>query len=160
MHRELSALELRDAQIDNNRAPAGAAEDAAEVCHPAEISDRRPAIDRAASRGLGAHLSRERPGRAAANTVQSLGSRRSFASSVTVAAPSGWKLTPSESKSLEKPFCTATVESRLEQRKLKLESKLTQRTGQFPAADYRAFNDAMSSALGLVERNVVFKKGE
>ena len=77
------------------------------------------------------------------------------AKAAPAAAP---KAAAAKERKLDRPFCTGTASSQLEARKLRLDTQVTQCSGQFPAGEYRAYLDATSTALGLVEQGMVFKK--
>ena len=82
----------------------------------------------------------------------------SLESHVTLTPPAGWQATPTEARRLDRPFCTASATAQLDAHKLRLETRLTQRPGQFPAADYRAYLDATNTALSLVEPGIILKR--
>ena len=79
-------------------------------------------------------------------------------SHVTLTPPAGWQAAVARSEKLDRPFCTGTANSQLEARKLHLDTQVTQRSGQFPPAEYRAYLDATATALGLVEQGMIFKR--
>ena len=82
----------------------------------------------------------------------------SLESHVTLTPPPGWQAAPARESKLDRPFCTGTASSQLAARKLYLDTLVTQRSGQFPAGEYRAYLDATATALGLVEQGLVLKK--
>jgi hypothetical protein len=82
----------------------------------------------------------------------------SVESHVTITPPAGWQLVATKDSKLDRPFCSATATGQIEARKLRLDTKVVQRAGQFPAGEYRAYLDATASALGLVEQGIVLKK--
>ena len=82
----------------------------------------------------------------------------SVESHVTLTPPPGWQAAAARESKLDRPFCTGTASSQLEARKLRLDTQVTQRPGQFPANDYRAYLDATSTALGLVEQGMILRK--
>ena len=79
-------------------------------------------------------------------------------SHVTVTPPPGWQAAAARGHQLDRPFCTGSASSQLEARKLHLDTQVTQRSGQFPAGEYRAYLDATATALGLVEQGLILKK--
>lgn len=81
-----------------------------------------------------------------------------FESRVTLTPPAGWRASAGAESKLDRPYCTGSVSTQLESRKLRLDCRITQRAGQFPATEYRAYLDATSSALALAEQGIVLKK--
>lgn len=81
-----------------------------------------------------------------------------FESRVTLTPPPGWQATAIRESKLDRPFCTGSVSSQMAARKLQIDSRVTQRAGQFSAGEYRAYLDATGSALGLFEQGIVLKK--
>ena len=81
-----------------------------------------------------------------------------FESRVTLTPPAGWRTSSTPESKLSRPYCTGSASTQLESRKLRLDCRITQRPGQFPATEYRAYLDATSSALALLEQGIVLKK--
>ncbi|MCE9612384.1 MAG: tetratricopeptide repeat protein [Chthoniobacter sp.] len=82
-----------------------------------------------------------------------------FESRITLTPPPGWQASAVRENQLDRPFCTGSVSSEITARKLRINSRVTRRAGQFSAGEYRAFLDANGSALGLFEQGIVLKKG-
>jgi tetratricopeptide (TPR) repeat protein len=81
-----------------------------------------------------------------------------FETTVRITPPAEWKPVVPEKRQLDKPFCTGGLEARMDARVLRLDGHLTQRTGEFPAAQYGAYIDAMGEGIRLTEQNLVFEK--
>ena len=76
----------------------------------------------------------------------------------TLAPPGGHFCTAPPLRPLENAFNRATATARIDSNKLILETRIARRSGQFPAAQYRAFSDAASAAIGMIEQNIVLQK--
>ena len=76
----------------------------------------------------------------------------------TISAPAGWQAEAPQARKIDKPFCTGSLTAHLDGKVVRVGCRLDQRTGEFPAAQYVAYNEAMSSALGLIEQSIVFAR--
>lgn len=81
-----------------------------------------------------------------------------FDTRITLTPPAGWQVGAGKESKLDRPFCAGSATSRVEARQLRLEARIAQRAGQFPASEYRAYLDATAAALRLVEPGIVLKK--
>ena len=79
-------------------------------------------------------------------------------STTTLVPPAGWLCTAPTMRPIENAFDHASSTARIDANKLLLEARITRRSGQFPAAQYRAFTDAAGASIGLIEQNVVLQK--
>ena len=79
-------------------------------------------------------------------------------STATLIPPAGHLCTAPAPRPIENAFDRGTATARIDANKLVLEVRLARRGGQFPAAQYRAFTDAASAAIALLEQNIVLQK--
>ena len=79
-------------------------------------------------------------------------------STTTLVPPAGWLCTAPTVRPIDNPFDHATATARIDANRLVLEARIARRNGQFPAAQYRAFTDATSASIGLIEQNVALQK--
>jgi transglutaminase-like putative cysteine protease len=81
-----------------------------------------------------------------------------FETSVRLTPPAEWKVVAPEKRQLDKPYYTGGVETKMDARVLRLDGHLTIRPGEFPAAQYGAYVDAMADGIRLTEQTLVFEK--
>ncbi len=79
-------------------------------------------------------------------------------STATVTPPAGHVCTAPAQRPIENAFDRATATARIDANKLTIEARISRRGGQFPAAQYRAFTDAASAAIGIIGQNIVLQK--
>jgi transglutaminase-like putative cysteine protease/tetratricopeptide (TPR) repeat protein len=82
-----------------------------------------------------------------------------FHSTVSIDVPKGFRVEPpgNPAPTMDSRFVVCQGQAQLEGSKLKLEFESRQPMGEFKACDYAVYQDAMASALLLLEREVVFK---
>jgi tetratricopeptide (TPR) repeat protein len=81
-----------------------------------------------------------------------------LSSQATLTPPKGWQAAPAKLAPTKSPFGEGSAEVVLEQGALRLKCALSQRAGQFPAAQYSDYLQAAQQNRALVEANIVLTR--